>query len=106
MGDCGSKLDFMSVKEQRVNGSWHKFFMFKMHSKGFRNKLSIQNPFIKNNNFIGFNNNLISHSVWVQRRGISNISIKPETSLSALWLTGYVDAEGSFIITVVKNSKT
>jgi hypothetical protein len=44
----GSKLDFIckSIKEQRVNGSWHKilFFVFKIYSKEFREKLSFQNP--------------------------------------------------------------
>ncbi len=49
----GSKSDFIlkSVKEQRVDGSWHKRspFVFKVYSNGFRKKLSSQNPFLANN---------------------------------------------------------
>ena len=37
------KLNF--VKEQRVDGSWHNFIVFKVYSNGFRKKLSSQNPF-------------------------------------------------------------
>jgi hypothetical protein len=49
MGNRGSKSDskLMSVKEQRVDGSWHNFILigFKVYSNGFRKKLSNQNPF-------------------------------------------------------------
>jgi len=54
MGYRGSKSDFSlkSVKEQRVDGSWHKnnlfIFVSKVYSNGFRKKLSNQNPFLKN----------------------------------------------------------
>ena len=33
------------VKEQRVDGSWHRDSVFKVYSNGFRKKLSSQNPF-------------------------------------------------------------
>ena len=49
IGNRGSKSDLKSVKEQRVDGGWHKVelnsFVFKVYSNGFRNKLSDQNPF-------------------------------------------------------------
>jgi len=57
MGYRGSKSENFhpqpnkfSVKEQRVDGSWFikkkiKINKFKVYSKGFRKKLSSQNPF-------------------------------------------------------------
>ena len=54
MGYRGSKSDLgvkhsESVKEQRVDGSWHNLeersLVFKVYSNGFRKKLSSQNPF-------------------------------------------------------------
>ena len=68
MGYRGSKSDFISksVKEKRVDGSWHKrnSLVFKMYSNGFQKKLSSQNPFLTNV-FMGYNNNFI--------RGITSI---------------------------------
>jgi hypothetical protein len=52
MDDRGSKSDkeALSVKEQRVDGSWYKknFFVFKVYSNGCRKILSSQNPFLTN----------------------------------------------------------
>jgi hypothetical protein len=51
MDNRGSKSDiYMSVKEQRVDGSWYKrnSFVFKVYSNGFRKILSNQNPFLAN----------------------------------------------------------
>ena len=54
MDDRGSKSEIIvlssikfSVKEQRVDGSWHNVFkfVFKVYSNGFRKKFSNQNPF-------------------------------------------------------------
>ena len=52
MDDRGSKSDkeALSVKEQRVDGSWYKknYFVFKVYSNGCRKILSSQNPFLTN----------------------------------------------------------
>ena len=48
MDNRGSKSDIsLSVKEQRVDGSWYKrnSFVFKVYSNGFRKKLSNKSPF-------------------------------------------------------------
>lgn len=44
-----------AVKEQRIDGGLHKFSIsvYKVYSKGFRNKLSTLTPFISNNILIG-----------------------------------------------------
>ena len=48
MGNRGSKSDSkISVKEQRVDGSWFIDYSneFKVYSNGFRKKLSTRNPY-------------------------------------------------------------
>ena len=50
VGYRGSKsvISNITVKEQRVDGSWDKninIFVFKVYSNGFRKKLSGQKPF-------------------------------------------------------------
>jgi len=51
MDNRGSKSDiYMSVKEQRVDGSWYNrnYFVFKVYSNGYWNILSSQNPLLAN----------------------------------------------------------
>ena len=75
MDNRGSKSDiYMSVKEQRVDGSWYKrnSFVFKVYSNGYRKILSSQNPFLANI-YTGFSRSL--------QRGISSISIKKKPAL-------------------------
>jgi hypothetical protein len=71
IGNRGSKsvvFENTIVKEQRVDGDRHKYFisMSKVYSNGFRKKLSSQTPFISNNKLIGFvgysNNNYLGLS--------------------------------------------
>jgi len=76
MDNRGSKSDSsLSVKEQRVDGSWYKrnSFVFKVYSNGCRKILSSQNPFLANIS-TSFSRSLT--------RGISSISSqKPTTPL-------------------------
>jgi len=82
MDNRGSKSDsYISVKEQRVDGSWYKrnSFVFKVYSNGCRKILSSQNPFLANI-YTGFRRSL--------KRGISSISIKKRT-LHPYFVTGF-----------------
>lgn len=76
-----------AVKEQRVDGSWHNY-VFKVYSNGFRKKLSNQIPFLGNTKFVRYCSNL-----------------KTNTKLSPYVLTGLVDAEGCFRISILNNQK-
>ena len=85
MGYRGSKSVIrknITVKEQRVDGSWHNN-VFKVYSNGFWNKLSSQNPFLGNTRFV---------------RNCSNLNTTNKLSLFAV--TGLVDAEGCFRISI------
>jgi len=82
MDNRGSKSDsYISVKEQRVDGSWYKrnSFVFKVYSNGCRKILSSQNPFLANI-YTGFSRSLT--------RGISSISIK-NPPLHPYFVTGF-----------------
>ena len=82
MDNRGSKSDIsLSVKEQRVDGSWYKrnSFVFKVYSNGYRKILSSQNPFLANI-YTGFSRSLT--------RGISSNSIKKPT-LHPYFVTGF-----------------
>jgi len=89
MGYRGSKSvvidSYSTVKEQRVDGSWHSN-VFKVYSNGFRKGLSNQNPFLGNTKFVRYYSNL-----------------KPNYVLSPYTLTGLVDAEGCFRISILNN---
>jgi len=98
MDNRGSKSDsLISVKEQRVDGSWYKrnSFVFKVYSNGCRKTLSSQNPFLTNI-YIGFSRSLT--------RGISFISIKKPT-LHPYFVTGFSDGESYFWISLNRSSK-
>ena len=98
MEDRGSKSDSsLSVKEQRVDGSWYKrnSFVFKVYSNGYRKILSSQNPFLANI-YTGFSRSLT--------RGISSISIKKPT-LHPDFVTGFSDGESYFSISLNRSSK-
>ncbi len=105
MGNRGSKSEFEfnhyptlnSVKEQRVDGSWYKGFpfVFKVYSKGFRNKLSNQNPFLANMHK-NCNMNFI--------RNVSSLSVK-QLKLHPYFVTGFSDGEGYFSIGINRSIK-
>ncbi len=97
------ELRFISVKEQRVNGSWHKgdladFYVFKMYSNGFLKKLSSQNPFLANISI--YNNYTIN-------RKYSNIStiLNKQLSLYPYFIAGFSDGESYFSINIVKSPR-
>jgi len=92
------------VKEQPVDGSWHTYGggVLKVYSNGFRKKLSDQNPFLANIKLIGFAGD--KQQLLCINRGISNTSFKDtHITMSAWWLTGFVDAEGCFRLSILKN---
>ena len=74
--------------------------MFKVYSNGFREKLSNQNPFLANIKLIGFAG--YKQQLLCINRGISNTS-DTYITMSAWWLTGFVDAEGCFRLSILKN---
>jgi hypothetical protein len=83
----GSKsvIDNITVKEQRVDGSWHSN-VFEVYSNGSRKRLSSQNPFLGNIRFIRYCS-----------------SLNERNKLLSYSLTGLVDAEGCFRISILKN---
>ena len=88
MGYRGSKsviCNNIAVKEQRVDGSWHNN-VFKVYSNGLWNKLSNQNPFLGGTRFVRFYSNL-----------------NTTNKLSPYAVTGLVDAEGCFRISILNN---
>ena len=86
-----------SVKEQRVDGSWHEknSLVSKVYSNGFRKKLSNQIPFLANI-FKGFRCNFI--------RSISSISVR-ELKLHPYFVTGFSDGESYFSISIIRSTK-
>ena len=84
-GSISNTNNIVFVKEQRVDGSWHNN-VFKVYSNGFRKKLSNQNPFLGNTRFTRYCSNFIT-------------TIK----LSPYAVTGLVDAEGCFRISILNN---
>lgn len=133
MENRGSKSDFKSkplinrslrsVKEQRVDGSWYKimlnYFVFKVYSNEFRNKLSSQNPFLANNKHVGNTGYKGGAPFYLTRKlklvnklsnkslnftNVLNFSTASQiTKLPGWWVTGFVDAEGCFRISIIKN---
>jgi len=133
MENRGSKSDFKSkplinrslrsVKEQRVDGSWYKimlnYLVFKVYSNEFRNKLSSQNPFLANNKHVGNTGYKGGAPFYLTRKlklvnklsnkslnftNVLNFSTASQiTKLSGWWVTGFVDAEGCFRISIIKN---
>lgn len=120
MGNRGSKSVNTTVKEQRVDGSWHKIYVFKVYSNGSRKRLSSQNPFSTNNKYVrntgdrggvcitrklkSVNSNMLIN------KGL-NFSTSPgsgpeETNnkkISGWWIAGFVDAEACFRLSITKN---
>ena len=101
MGDRGSKSDSkISVKEQRVDDNWHKrsSFVFKVYSNGFWKKQSSQNPFLVNKRQII--NSIPKRDLEFTR---SFSTVPQVTKLPCWWVAGFVDAEGCFRISIIKN---
>lgn len=133
MENRGSKSDFKSkplisrslrsVKEQRVDGSWYKrmlnYLVFKVYSNEFRNKLSSQNPFLANNKHVGNTGYKGGAPFYLTRKlklvnklsnkslnftNVLNFSTASQIAkLSGWWVTGFVDAESCFRISIIKN---
>jgi len=115
MGDRGSKSNSIIkfVKEQRVDGSWYKIvvanFIFKVYSNGFWKKLSSQNPVLANNKNINRNSmslilqsRLVRNSTFLNKNLNYSTLSKNNTTLGN-WIAGFVDAEGCFRISIIKN---
>jgi len=91
MGNRGSKLDFIkkSIKEQRVNGSWwNKPFHLKYTLMGCENNYQINN---------------LSKQLILSKKYFSTIN--NQSNINPYFVTGLVDAEGCFNITIVKRQK-
>ena len=92
MGYRGSKsvlCESILVKEQRVDGSWHsnEFNVFKVYiSNELWKKPSLQSPFLGNTGFVRYCSNLSTTN-----------------KLSPWAVTGLVDAEGCFRISILNN---
>lgn len=115
----GSKSNRVNlfVKEQRVDGSYHKStarysFVIKVYSNGSRKRLSNQNPFLVNKLIRGyyswenvFNARYFSIiiSPYISRKFSSNGSNYVSNKLHGNLVAGIVDAEGCFNISVTKN---
>ena len=96
VGNRGSKsviLNNITVKEQRVDGSWcFNLKHLRYTLTGFERNYPIRNP---SNQF--FN-----------KRSYFFIALKPSVSKSSFnpwFITGLIDAEGSFMVRIRKNSK-
>ena len=102
MGYRGSKSEIpltikISVKEQRVDGGYIK--LYKYNSK-LRYTLM---GFERNYPFTILSNSIINQKYFY--RAISNYPNNPikEGLFNPLWLTGFIDGEGCFIISIYKN---
>ena len=82
------KLENTIVKEQRVDGSWHNN-VFKVYSNGSRKRLSNQSPFLGNSKFVRYYSR--------------NFVLNTNYILPPYALTGLVDAEGCFRISILNN---
>lgn len=94
MGYRGSKsvvCENITVKEQRVDGSYIEYLSKKYYSMlrytlvGFERSYQIKIP----SNFINFKRNFCTL----------------ESKLNPFYVTGFVDGEGSFILTIIKDNK-
>ncbi len=93
MDNCGSKSAILAVKEQRVDGSW----LLKKTAEGKRSLRCT---------LMGFERN---YQVKVLTNQLSNkfySTILNNQKLNPWFITGFSDAEGSFIISMYKNEKS
>ena len=131
MDNHGSKSDYSneSVKEQRIDGSWHKELCLRCILMGFRKRLSNQNPIFEKINFkisdrviflifvlvglLYFDNKLIIDTLPFFGEGAGLGVINPSLfsvigvsrSLNPWWITGLVDGEGCFRISILEYKK-
>jgi hypothetical protein len=129
MDNRGSKSAVIAVKEQRVDGSWYKIvasFIFKVYSNGFWKKLSSQNPILANNKNINRNSmslilqsrplrglaprtgsceaRLVRNSKFLNKNlNYSTLCDSKNNKTLGNWIAGFVDAEGCFRISIIKN---
>lgn len=97
MDNRGSKsaiCESVAVKEQRVDGSWRIYPIIRLRCTltGFERNYQVRNP---SNQFLN-------------KRSYSSIALKSSASkfsFNPWFITGLVDAEGSFMVRIRKNSK-
>ena len=104
MGNRGSKSDVIktSVKEQRVDGSRCKLSFFKsLHLRytllGFERNYQIKNPSKQLNKSY--------YSTIINKQNLFNNTNISLFTLNPWWITGFADAEGSFIISIRQDNK-
>lgn len=87
IGNCGSKSALLSVKEQRVNGSYTRFFVLKYTLMGFERNYPFRIPSNQINKINNYST-LVSNS----------------KNLNPFFVTGFTDAEGCFSLKISKRS--
>jgi hypothetical protein len=113
IGYCGSKsiIKIFIVKEQRVDGSYcinSKILQLRCTLKGFERNYPIRilsKPGVRLNFPMS---TVLPQKTSLQRffyTAVSNFQPKPNRGLviNPLWLTGFIDGEGSFYISIYKN---
>ena len=128
MGYRGSKSvvytnsKYVTVKEQRVDGSWYKRMLnslvFKVYSNGFRKRHLSQNPILASNKQVvpwhkGGTSLFLTRKLKLVNKlanrglnftkGFNYTTGRQVTNLVCWWVAGFVDAEGCFRISILKN---
>jgi hypothetical protein len=112
IGYRGSKSEFSnSVKEQRVDGSYcikYKFMQLRCTLKGFERNYQIRILSKPGLRLIVPMSTVLPQMKSLQRffyTTVSNFQTKSNSGLAInpLWLTGFIDGEGSFHISIYKN---
>lgn len=92
MDNCGSKSAVIAVKEQRVDGSW----LLKKLAKGIRSLRCILMEIERNYQFKIPTNQLL----------VKLFSTLNDKKLNPWFITGFSDAEGSFIVSIYRDEKS
>ena len=123
--DHNRNIMMNSVKEQRVDGSYTKRnstdLVFKVYSYWFINKFLGQSPFLVNNKHvdrIAYKGNVTCSLIIAEKRMNTNFLVNKSlnftrkldfsaastiNTISDWWVAGFVDAEGCFRISIIKN---
>ena len=91
MGNRGSKSVISTVKEQRVDGSWSNYFLnnFLLRCTLTGREICYQIKILTNQ---------------LNNKTYSTLSTKPK--INPWFITGFSDAEGSFIISIYRDIKS